>query len=83
MRQIVDVVVRSREGLTYPCSTGPAGWVCGRCEQGVIGEPQVGRRCPRCDAVVIAIRRGQGLWRTSLLVILALALGWLALRWWG
>jgi hypothetical protein len=76
------VVVRSREGLTYACRfDAETGWRCGRCEDGVIPNPQVGRTCPACAAEVIATRRGLGI-GLIVFVILTLVLGWVALTWW-
>lgn len=79
-----DVVVRSATGGRYLCRPEPdrIGWRCGRCEQGVLVAPQIGSRCPVCQAEVVARRGGgSGVWLV-LLVLVVLVLGWVALTWW-
>jgi hypothetical protein len=84
VRPTADVVVRSTTGGRYLCRLEPdrRGWLCGRCEQGVLVAPQIGHLCPVCQAEVIATRSRRSAFWLVLLVLVTLVLGWLVLTWW-
>ena len=79
-----DVVVGSVTGGQYLCDREPdrSGWRCGRCERGILVAPQVGSRCPVCEAEVIATRGGRSWLWFGVLVLVALLLGWVVMTWW-
>jgi hypothetical protein len=75
-------VVVQASGFSYACRRDAEGaWRCGRCEQGLIQHPEIGRRCVACEAEVVAVQRGMDLW-VMLLVVLVLVATWAALAWW-
>jgi hypothetical protein len=77
----IGVLVLSRTAGRYHRQLQPdrRGWLCGRCEQGVLVAPQIGDLCPVCQAEVIATRPRHRAW--LLLILLALLVAWLAMTW--
>jgi hypothetical protein len=82
---VARVVVRSATGQRYSCHREPdrSGWRCGRCQQGILIAPRLGRRCLVCEAEVITVRSHRGGVSFVLMVLATLILGWLMLAWWG
>jgi hypothetical protein len=82
---VARVVVRSATGQRYSCRGEPdrSGWRCGRCQQGILIAPRLGRRCCLvCEAGVITVRSHRGRVSFVLMVLATLILGWLMLAWW-
>ena len=81
--RLAEVAVRAGSGPTYPCRRDETGaWLCGRCERGVLRNPRVGRQCPGCRAEVIAVQHSFDAWLIALVVVVVLALGYIALAFW-
>ena len=80
-RRVTGVAVRA-SGFTYACRRDVGGvWHCGRCNRSEIRNPDLGRRCPACEAEVIAVQRGLDVW-ILVLVVITLVAAWAALMWW-